>query len=841
MNNLRNITNNISGLQLLDEKELDITWDYFNLLTSSNEMLLFTLTKLCMIPMTDYMAPVSESDPRKVFELFDLTEEQALRVQSVNVELLNIQKALQIYCSQSFALSMLSSKFLSDLIDNIPEETNVQDIDSLMRTVQAFIDLKEQKGGAIDDTFKKGFFINLFKTLILFLLAAPAVQSSSQLTTGLELVTDVGNAYNPYNTLVISASAEQILEQLEGREFKKKEIDVSRSIAAYDRTFKNKYDGAIGTLISYFNQIDTSGKQQLLDIVDNVNNDLRNISVGTEKVCLELMKISYDKGIFRTWNTLDTIDQTNQKIKEAKRLAEEERSQSISNVGTSALSAAKSIAKGDVMSTVDYISSMGTSIWGLLSSTEKTQEKIESMAKELQPTSMLTLQQKKEYENKSYIASKLYCTFGYNLQLSFDEITNVLDVVGDKAEHSWIINLINVLEENLKVQITALTVDAQTDESKKTELNILVSTLQRLDILKAITNQLSDIINFSFKTHILKVQIQPSKNSINDIKTYFDNQLIELNSLLVKLNELFPKQIQQLEEEKEIVEANIELETLKQNVLDIKSNADAIVKQRAAERYAVEAASGWNATQTIVSSWFKIGESAIELAGTEAGNILGGVTKGIVGAVGQIPREFIRSNLDLVNGILWDLISRPGAGWIAISFPLFALLIYFGQILNFVRVFYYGGERCIYIISGTFVFIYRIVATPVGFLLRPIGRYLFGIGVQNQGAQVNLIEQPKELSSEEIAALGLLNLGKSVSPTEQMVNYNQYNDEDESEYSLFKKSGGKHLRKKSRKRKMTKRHINKLKKRTKKYNKKSKKHGKSKHRVKKHKKTKRKI
>lgn len=577
--------------------------------------------------------------------------------------------------------------------------------------------------------FKKGFFINLFKTLIIFLLIAPSVKSSSESASGLQLVTNVDNPYNPYNALVINLSEEQMLQEIEEGKIKQKQIDVSRSIAAYDTAFKQKYDGAIGSLISYFSQIEPSAKQQLLNIITNINNDLRNISLGIQNVCLDLMKISYEKGIFRSWNTLDSIDQTNKKIDEANLLAEERR-KCFSNVGTSVLSVGESLVKGDVGSMVNHLASIGPAIWGLFSSTEQTREEIENMARGSQPASLLTLKQKQEYENKSYLASKLFCSFGYNLQLIFNETINVLDIIGDKIEYSEIVNLINVLEENLKIQITRLTPDAQFDENKKTELTILISTSERLDILKAITNKIADIINFSFKIHMVNVERNPSKDSINEIKSYFDNQLAQLNNLLSNLNEFFPKQRQQLEKEIVIIKATNELNTLKQDALNIKSNAESIINQRAADRYAAEIDSAWNATQTIVTSWFNIGESAIEFAGTETGNILGGLTKAIMGAVGQIPRELIRSSLDLVNGILMDLIRTP-VGWIAISIPLFTLLFYVGQALKIIRVFNYGGERFIYIVSGTFLFLYRIVTTPVGLCLRPIGRFLFGVSVNN--------------------------------------------------------------------------------------------------------------
>lgn len=818
MNNLRDITNNISGIELLDKKELDITWNYFNLLANSSEMLLFCLTKSSLIPMIDYMAPISKTDTRKVYENFGLREEQAQRLQDVNVELLNIQKALQIYCTQSYTLSMISSKFLSDLIDSIPEETNVQDIDAFMRTVESFkLNMETQNGGAMNDTFKKSFFINAFKLLILILLFTPNVQSS----TNLELVTK-DNVYDPYNSNVLAiANQGEFLQTLSNLDFKQNPVDITRTIVVYNREFKSKYDGLIGTLINYLNQIEPSAERYILNIVDSVNNDLRGISLGVETTCLELMKNAYDKGIFASWNSLDNIENTNKKIEEAKKQKEEQNSQSISNIATSTLSAATSAMTGDLSSARKYASSVGESFWDLLSSTKKTEEKFKEITTELQPTTKLTLEQKKRYENNLYTASKLYCSFGYNLQLSFDETTKSLNVVGDKIEHEWIVNLINVLEENLKVKITALTLELNDDESKNVELNLLVSTLQRLDILKAITNKLSDIINFSFKTHIMKVQIQPSKNTVNEIKNYFDNQLIELNSLLVKLNEFFPKRKEQIAEQKEMVEANIELKTLEQEVLDLKSNSENIIRARETERYVTDIASTWNATQSIFKSWIDIGGSSIELGGSALSTVFGGITRELTSAVGEIPRQFISANISLLNGILYNLISSPG-GWVAVSIPSFFILLYFGQVLRFISVFTWAGNKFISITMGPFVFLYRIVKTQFGYYFIRVKTFLLGSANEGQGQPAQIEEPTEQLAHQE-----------------EPFNYND--DEYQSSYSLFKKSGGKRLTKSVRKHKRTRRASNKHKKKTKHHKKHNKHNKQTKHLVKKRRRTKNKY
>ena len=713
MNNLRDLTRTLSGVELLDEKELDVTWDYFNLLANSRETLLFTLTKLSLIPMIDYLAPISKNSNTKVYEEFELTSVQALKIQNLNIDLLNIQRVIQLYCSQMYSLSSFSSKLISDLIDSIPEETNVQDIENFMNTLEAFKMSEIQKGGNNIHLFQ-----NLFKLLFLFLLVIPGSQSN-QLTNTLELVTSKNNIYNPYNVAIISEKKEnEFLEALEEIDYKQKSIDITRSITVYDKNLKDKYDSLIGTLMTYITQIEPSGKQTVLNMIDTINSDLRGFSGDVEKNCLQLMKNSYDKDIFATWKTLDDIETTRAKIEEAEKMIEEKNSQSISKIGSTTVAAAVSVATGDVFSAAAYLGQAGESLWDLLSSTKKKQTELQSITKnDLHQSQSLSAEDKRIYENKLYTYSKYYCSFGYNLQLNFDEDKNTINVFGDKIDYIWIVNLINVLEENLKVEITTLSVDASKDKSKIIELDLLISTLQRLDILKTITNKLSDIINFSFKSHIMKAQINPSKNTVNEVKIYFDEQLNDLNLLLMKLNEFFPKHREKIEEERQIIEADIELKTLKQNVLDIKSNADSIIQQRAAERYAADMASNWISTESYVKSWVSISENSIKLAGSTLGTTLGGITRELTSAIGEIPKGVISSSLGLLNDVLFDLVTNV-SGWLVISVPAFMALLYFGQILNFVKTFTWGGRKMIVIIFGGIVSIYTVLKTPFGYRFR---------------------------------------------------------------------------------------------------------------------------
>lgn len=646
MNKLIDITNNISCLQLLDEKELDLTWNYFIFLEDANKMLILSLTKLCMIPMVDYMSPYSESNSIKLFEELGITEEKAISVQNLNIQLLNIQKALQLYCGQSYNLLSISSKFLSVSIDDMSDETNIGDIENFTIILEAY-ELETQRGGTMNDMFKKTFFINVFRILILFLLVVPGVQSSnaSVRETSLSVTNN-----NIYKSLVIS-TPQQLLETINEANYETP-IDLSGSIVVYDKEFNSKYNGVVGTLISYLNNVEPSGKKLILNIIEDVNNNLRGISSGLEKSCLELMKKTYDQGVFASWNSLDNIEAIETKTQE--------------------------LSEG-----YNWLN------WFSRSNRDK---EIGEVKKELHPTSKLTLEGKKDYENKMYYASRLYCSFGYNFQLSFNERVNTLNLVGGKVEYVSIIELIDSLDGNLNFKIQSLNEQFKNDKSKKTELNILLSTQQRLDVLKEITNKLYDIIYFSFKTHILNVQSYSSKNTINEIKSYFDNQLTELNGLLEKMNELFPKQREKIEQERQIEEAKIIMKAYEQKTLDIQSTVENIIRQQITERDTINSASKWNATEAYFKTLIHIGEGSIKLTGEAGKSAVGGITRELANVVGQVPKELVNSSLSLLNDVLKQFLKMP-SGWIILSVPMFILFINIGQMLNFITVFTSGWKK----------------------------------------------------------------------------------------------------------------------------------------------------
>jgi len=268
-----------------------------------------------------------------------------------------------------------------------------------------------------------------------------------------------GNNNEQFTNALISAVNQQ------------RQIDISRAIGVYDAKFKENYDGLFGSLLAQFKQIEPSGDQSIMNMVNDINQNLMKFSQNVTNNCKDLMKVAYDNKIFSNWKTLDDIETTKQKIETVERIIQDKNSESISKAGATTFAAVASAVTGDVVSTAWYLGQAGKSLLDLMTSSKKKQEELLSVIGE-QPNQLLTIEDKKKLENNLYNYSKLYCTFGYNLQLAFDGRT--INVVGGKIDCNWIVNLINVLEEILKTEIIKLSADSEVDKTRLIELKLLV-------------------------------------------------------------------------------------------------------------------------------------------------------------------------------------------------------------------------------------------------------------------------------------------------------------------------------------------------------------------------------
>lgn len=703
---------------LLKIDNLDVTFDYFELLEISKSLLSFLLCKTTFIPMIDV---TTES-----------TLYQSETIKTLNMNLLNIQKLIQVYCEQQYSLLSFSSKIISDVIDQMSEESNAENvIDLLMSKIKGSESRFEEI--QIGGTNQSKISLFMFKLLFLLLLVIPNATSLNADETmiqnlNLNTVNYQVESQNKAVEIAIKSNSEtykqitfnpEIYKEITSENFQQTSVPVGKTIAVYDKEVEKSYNNLFGIVKQYFFNKENMGEEVIIDIVNNVNKELIGFSTNVTSNCIELMKLSYDSKIFENLKSLDDLDSTQQKINEAESKIKEQIDKTKKQAIESTADAITSIAKGEIMSGFSKIGQAGASVWNLLSS--NTELKIKEETKEVmiqESKNQLSSIEKQRLESTLYSNSKLYCSYGYNLQLSYDN--GNINVIGDKVDYSSIVRLINILDKNLNFQMNVLKEQIDTnptrDENKLTELNVLISLSQRLSILKTITEKIADLVNFSVYSHLMKLQISPTPNSLDNVRSYFSGQVNELNELIVLLNQYFPFKTQNIRIQEQIKKEEIEIERRRQDILEFESREMDEVKKREIKRYEFDMESSWNATEAYIKSWINIGTNTIHLSG----DAIGDLSKELITSTLDIPlgvvNEIFDSFLSSGNQLLFKLLTNP-SGWLALSIPLFTFLIYIGQLRGFIKLFTWSGKKLMMIISGGFVFVYNLISTPSGYIL----------------------------------------------------------------------------------------------------------------------------
>lgn len=720
-NKFENFINNLKDNSVSTHLDLDITWDIPNLLLNSNELLLLMLTKTTMIPFIE--------DYRAINSDLGLTEEQSVSVQESNIALITLHKMLQQYCIQQFSLGSMMKAEMDNIIISCPEIKDIQSIDNLLNYIENFKTTQLQNGGM---DFNKSL-LKFLGTLILFTILISSVtpseiisQQLSESSGVLQLVLNENNVIQPYNKQMIDYSLQSYSQELQKKDYVKsrESTNINNIVVRYDKDIEKRKNQLVTQFLTLF-QTQQSGIEFLQEIIDKFNSGLLDFSNGVEIACLDLMDKANGHGVFQHYKDFDSLDETSKKIDDIKesvgKYNSELTEQTIgSTVGTIASSALSIALTGDysqaLQEAVPYMLSLGSSLYDSLTNTKTISEETKKFLTEQQESStQLTIQQKINLENKIYQFSKLYCSFGYNLQIQLDG-TNI-NVIGDKIEYEWILNVIALLENNIDLKITKSSLNK---DLNKFELNALTSLKQRLQVLKGITEKLFEIVNFSIQTHISNLQIAPSADSLEKIETYFNDQLQHLLNMLKLINKQFPKREQKLEEEtilfeseKKITEMEDKLELQKVEADNERQQRKNEIIQRVSEMKAQNISASWIATETIAKSYINFAVNATQLTGEGLGKLV--KSFGDLGL--NIPLGVIESILGFINQTLYLLIINP-AGWLLLGSGLLVLTFWFGNIMGVVRIFKKSGEIFITITYGGIMFIYKLIKTPFGFIYR---------------------------------------------------------------------------------------------------------------------------
>ena len=690
----------------------DILWDIPNQFVNSIETLLIILTKTSSIPLIpDY----TESE---IYTNLGITLEQSKLIQESNQTLLQLQIYITKYCVQQYTIASYIKKTLDEIVSQIPE-TDMSNLIEVITNYNLNSD-KLQMGGTIPMNI---LIPLLLKFLFILFIMLPSGSGSGPVSSDqtneiqtLKLISS--DKTEQYQKGIVSFPEEQFVSEL----FKKPEItsgqvNINNIVAQYDKKIKEQTQGLIGSVLSFL-KTPEEGQIVLQNIIQTFNTDSRNFSRTAEQSCIELMIMAKNKGVFKEWRDMNSLKETTDKLQDICTAVanQNEKIQTgiYGNTVGAIVSGVTIPLTGDYTAPAVYIAELGGNLWDYITSTETSIKETKEVITQ-QPSTIVVVSEteKKLLEAKIFAFSKLYCSFGYNLQLDLKG-TNV-SVIGDKIEYLWMIELIDTLESNLKFQITKVSLLEGDEKSKQLTINTLESLNQRLGVLKAITDHLYNIINFSFKIEMMKLSRFPSPNNMEEFKTFLTSELNRLNEMLVSLNKQFPKRASELVLQKKQIEEEIDLKSFEEDVNDMIQNATSIARQRSSDRRAKELGDWWVASETIAQSWVNIG-----LNTTDFGKkTLGTAVETLIDLGAEGPLALVRSLLKFVNNVLYELFVSP-AGWLLIIGGLFTMSFMFGGISGIIKIFKYGGDIFLTISWGGILFVYKLIKTPFGYIYRQI-------------------------------------------------------------------------------------------------------------------------
>jgi hypothetical protein len=725
-------------------ENIDITWDINNQFVISLEMLEILLTKTSCLPLVpDFTAP-------DLVEKLGINNEQATIIQNLNSELIYIHGLLQKLILCEYVTSSIAKEMIDNTISSLPQT----DISNLLEFIKNYNDSKLdgiQTGGQAETLVK--FFI--------FLLFFTCISSTSDINFDL-----VDPMRKTYSTGIVNYSPDQFTDEL----FLKPRITsgpvkVSGIIAEYDKEVDKEVRSLYGK-ISQFLQLSqpARGLEVLQEIATEFNKRSDNFSEQATKGCLELMVKCNDNKVFSQWTDIDSIDETQKKIQKLN----EEVAEQVNNIQTEMTQDVTALAMSTAAATVldpttslisvaSYVSSLGVDLYRYLSVTnslaeekKKILEEQKTVIQQAEQTGPISILEKTDFESKIYEFSRAYCSLGYNLKVVVENDTIKVD--GDKVPYISMINLITTLDGNLQLQITNLAASAKKDE-KETRLTIaaLMSLQQRLSILKKITESISYFVNRSAKISLMTTNDYPDANSIEQVKTFFNQQITDLNALLTRLNATFPireqkieENIKLLEDEKKLVEKAIDIKLLQEDIKDIKQNETAIITQRKTDRFIREGETVFNAAGTILQSWSDMGLNMTQ----GISDNLTKYTLAFTELAGAGPMALLDGILKFLNKVLFKLLVNPSF-YAILMCGLLVLEFTIGGIKGKIRIFANATKQIfITIVTGPLVFVYKLIKTPFGYIWK-------------QTATLKIDEAPRILSqSEEEAIQGLLALSK---------------------------------------------------------------------------------
>lgn len=691
---------------------IDITWDMNNQLVITLEMLVLLLTKTSCLPLVpDFTEPT-------LVDKLGINNEQAKMIQNLNSELIYIHGLLQKTIITEYVTSSVCKEIIDNTIDSLPQT----DISNLLDFIRNYHKTKSEG-------IQTGGQINKFLKIYIFIFFLSCINSTANLNLAL-----IDPSKKRYSSGIIKYSPNEFTDELVMQSrMTSGPISSSGIVAAYDKEIDKEVNTMYGKLMQFLQIAQRkNGSEVLQEFATEFNQRSNNFSKEVESNCLELMVKSNQYGIFSEFTDIDTIEETENKIAELNNEVEreinnikEEVTQDITGIAVSTAAAAYSDPVSTTVTIGTFIGRLGINMYNYLTVTnsivkEKKQllQQQKTVVQQAETIAPITREEKIQFEHKIYEFSRVYCSLGYNLKIVTDE--NTIKVDGDKVPYISMINLIVTLNDNLQLQITKLLTSSDKDKADtRLTISALMSIQQRLGVLKKITEMLSYIVNRSAKIKIMKTNDYPDPNSIEDVKSFFNSQLSELNSLLVRLNAIFPEQeekieedIKILEERKRLTEKAIDIKILTEDIKDIQQNETAIIMQRKTDRFIRGGINVFNATGAILQSWSDMGLNMTEGIKDNFSKY----TLALTDLVGAGPLALVDGILKFLNKVLFKFMTNPSF-YVVIACGLLFLEFTIGGIKGRIRIFLNASKQIIVtIVVGPLVFVYKLLKTPFGYI-----------------------------------------------------------------------------------------------------------------------------
>lgn len=717
-NEFKELINKITqGVPSTFLKDLDMTWDMPNLLLSSNNMLIATLAKITTIPIIP-----DTDDIYKSFNVSPVSE-----IHNINSQLNLLDVLIQKYCVQQFTIGSLTHNLMDTMIDQFDEINEQNDIETFMQ----YIGNVMQKGGNINHKGGSPSLSVLINCIFIMLLLLSTSTSGSDID--LSLVT----SSNIVNMGTLQLDSDAFKKAIIDRNFlQSTPVNLQVAIGVYDKKVEQEKQTIVGKLMSLISTI-PGASDRLNEYINGFNEKSRMFSSDCEKQCVDIMIKSYENKVFENLQQIDDIATTEEKLRDLNDIQQ----QITRNAPREVFSAAMAAASSSVATLLTQDYGTPAALWlnlpytiydkiSTVSSIEKEKRDTLQTVKKL----TLTPEEKMEYNNKLFGFSKFYCQNSFNLKLDMQD--GNIHVIGDRIDYNWIVKLIDTLNKNIDLQDAAMDANTSMDPAtKKASAIILQNISDRLGVLKKIVEAISDmIVNYGVYSSLTKEIEPPSSRSLDNIKSYFDEQLAYLNGLL---DSLYKKQCnmpgqetvsrcleiqeKELQEKKQAQEQKFRVQKVENELASAESYAENQQREFNANLTKTNIASLWTASRTQIQSYVDFGVDALIMGQTSIKRITSEATKVVTSPISGVLEGVLDSILDLSGDFLRMLLTTPG------GLSLFVILILISGVTGggwLFMTFKWLGRKIIAVCIGPFVFLYEAIKTGSGYILRRIATFV---------------------------------------------------------------------------------------------------------------------